>query len=114
MQHYVNLEKVGDNLIVSLTKDGMIEAQELLASGKQDIDAFFELLEWNLGDGWDCVTPEDIGALTSDDDVILSDSATYDDHGNLLGVDRVYAWDYYTVDPYVKSLLAGPLTFRGF
>jgi hypothetical protein len=78
-------EILDDALIVRLPADA-------------DVDELAEALAPMLENGWEWITPEEIGALT--DAPIISDEATRDDYGNLSELGRVFWYSSYMIlDP---------------
>jgi hypothetical protein len=55
-----------------------------------------------IGNGWECVAPETIGALT--DAPIVSDDVGYDDDGTINHVGRVWWFPNYMVENPVETL----------
>jgi len=107
---YVVLEETPEgNLRMTLTEEGHREAEEVRATPEED--ALAGLLEDHFGAGWEWVSPEEIGALTSA--MILTNDATRDDNGELTGIGRVY-WDpQYQVRNTVEELLNGEVVWQG-
>jgi len=71
--------------------DGQVSPNKDLLFWKKPAESIFlDLIEYQLGNGWSVVNPEDVGALT--DGLLLSPDAEYNDHGELVAVDTVY-WD---------------------
>ena len=71
---YTNFEILPEgNLKITLTKDGKTELVELKEKyGENDEAILTDLIEYQLGNGFHWVMPEDIGALT--DSLIISDA----------------------------------------
>ena len=90
------------NLKIQLTEEGK---QEVIDSGSTP-GAFYgdniirmELAYWlehHLGNGWECITPEEIGALTGCDD-IYSDDVARDEEGVLVYVGDLWWYPQYEV-----------------
>jgi hypothetical protein len=57
-------EDVAGDLILYPTRSGEIEARDLQRQGTAIPYAIAEMLEYQLGNGWNFVSPEDIGAMT--------------------------------------------------
>lgn len=90
---------------------------KLLPEAREDVEAlrgqnaFGEVIEHQLGNGWQWVQPEDIGALTSAP--ILSDEVEYDDGGEITKVGRVFYFADYALRDEIEDLLArGEVVFR--
>jgi hypothetical protein len=110
---YVDLEleaRVGGNLEMVLTEDGRQEIDELRKLPEEE--AMSTLLEDHLGNGWEWLAPEEIGALTSA--MILTWDAERDDEGKLKRAGPVY-WDPdYQVRSTVEELAkSGRATWTG-
>ena len=70
---------------------------------------FDELVEYQLCNGWDWITPEEIGALTS---APIIGKNVVDDTG-LISVDEVYAYmDYQIFDPVEELFTEGEIILR--
>jgi hypothetical protein len=74
---------IGGNLRISLTEAGRERLPEVIEMRDEfGIDAaFLELIGFQLGNGWEEVKPEEVGALTAS--MILTDEADRDDLGIL-------------------------------
>lgn len=82
-----------------------IAAKEITADSK-----LAETIDWQLGNGWSFVRPEDIAALT--DAPIITDDIDTDDQGNVLKVGKVYWYPQYDVrDPVAQLLENGYIDF---
>lgn len=71
--------------------------------------AMGDLLEGMTSNGWTWVHPDEIGALTSDTRLILSDDAGYDDDGVFYVAGKVWStsdYDYAFTDE-IELLLSG-------
>lgn len=120
---YTTFEKVGGDLRISLTDIGHLELDDQRADQERqnrgtwvrsDVDIFYDLIEWHLCNGWDLITAEEIGALTSNP-YMLTDSARHDSEGELTSVGTVYAFDAYQVrDPLEDLESGGSVVFRGY
>lgn len=110
--YYTNISTdENKNLVIVLNQENLDEAKEVMILDEEGINvsivnpdyALMILVEDHLENGLDWIKPEEIGALT--DAPIFSDSASYDDEGEL--IDCKYVWwfpDYQIKDP-VKELL---------
>ena len=98
------------NLRIALLEDQResvedIAAQEITADSK-----LAQVIEWQLGNGWSFVRPEDIGALT--EAPILTEEIETDDQGHVQWVGSVYWFPQYDVlDPVAKLLENGYVDF---
>lgn len=97
-------------LHIRLDPDAREEVEELL---EKPVDqAFSELIEWHLSNGWTLLDPGDVGALT--ESPILSQDVQWDEDGNILSVGRVYWFPEYQVKSEIQELLEhGEVVFRG-
>jgi len=68
-----------------------------------------ELFDHLMANGWDWIRPEDVGGLT--DAPIISDSAIYNDQGELESVDYVYWYPNYQVGSIVDDLVDSDESF---
>ena len=100
---FLNFEKFGNNLWISLTDEGRDELPNLIKRfGPSGEDILIGLMGHQLCNGWDRVRPEEVGALT--DSLIITDSAERDDEGELTGVGRTYWHPNYMVENPIDSL----------
>ena len=85
---------------------------QAIAEAELDADSKLgEVIEWQPGNGWSWVRPEEIGALT--DAPILSDDIEYDDEGEVVRVGVVYWFPQYDVaDPVAQLLASGSVEFE--
>jgi hypothetical protein len=103
---YVEMVKEEDGLRIRLTDDGREFLNDLRdADGWcKGTDAIFcELLECELGNGWDMISPEEISALTSAN--IISDECVRDDHGSITSLGVVYWFPDYAIRSEIDDLL---------
>jgi hypothetical protein len=78
----------------------------------RDCRDIWDILEYQMGNGWERVGPEEVGALT--DGPIITQEAHRDDEGKLIRCGRVYWFDSYAVVDEVEHLGSGKaLIFRG-
>ena len=100
---YTEFEKQAGGVRIVLLTEAREDVQEI-ATAELDADSKLgEIIEWQLGNGWSWVRPEDIGALT--DAPILSDDIEYDDHGDVVNVGEVFWYPRYDVSDPVDQLL---------
>src|SRR4051812_47648387 len=105
MRKLVEFTKQDQNLLVTITQEGRAELDDLsLKLNISDDDKFLELIEYQLGNGWEKVLPDEIGALTGG--LIITDDIERDDTTNTIkSIGRVY-WDStYQIDSLFNSLL---------
>lgn len=97
-------------LHIRLDPDAREEVEELL---EKPVDqAFADLIEWHLGNGWTLLDPDDVGALTASP--ILSNDVQWDEDGNIVSVGRVFWFPEYQVKSEIEELLEhGEVVFRG-
>jgi hypothetical protein len=101
---YLELQEVEEGLKLTLTPDGREEIADLPETVLED-EILFTLLEDHLGNGWDLILPEDLGALTSGN--ILGRDIERDDENKIVHIGQVY-WDSeYQVQSSVGQLKAG-------
>ena len=108
----VNFDIVNGNLQITLNTNGRTELNDLIEDKGLDYlntdQCFSDLIEWQIGNGWEYIQPEEVGALTSG--TILTRDCKRDDHGKLLECGRVF-WDSnYAVRSAVKDLLENGVT----
>jgi len=105
---YVDLVKTDDgDLAIVLNENGQraFETIEEMRSAQGIAAALETLLEDHLGNGWEMVAPEEIGALTSSP--ILSDEVHRDQEGELADVGQVYWYPEYQVRDEIEELRKG-------
>lgn len=99
-----------DNLIITPTKQARKDKKALLNPDRGSNDRLWDLLEDFLCSGWDWIRPEQIGALT--DAPIISNDAQYNDDGDLISINNVWAYvDYMLYDPVEKLFEDGRVIF---
>ena len=103
MHQYLKLEKTEHGLNMSVLPDMLEDAKETAG--------FSELFEYQLGNGWDYVAPEEIAALTDDSNTIISDTVLRDDEGKLRCIESVYAYDDYMIYDIHDELTQGNTVF---
>jgi hypothetical protein len=102
--HLTDLVRDGGRLTIRLTPEG----REVL---DQEHDLPDDVVVWRLLEehreswGWERVWPDEIGALTSDSSLILSDSVERDDRGRIIEVGTVFHYPRYALDLYTEVLL---------
>ena len=105
---YVNFSFLPNkNLRITLLPEGQTELlpdqdDEDFEFDQSD-DTLYDLLHYQICNGWEWILPEDVGALTSAP--LLSDNAVRDENGKLLTLECVYAYMDYQVKSPVKELL---------
>ena len=108
----VELQQISGKLRIILTPNGRQELQDRLDNGDNiDTDSTLQdLLEDHLGNGWEWVQPEELGALTSAP--ILSEDCRRDDEGWLIEVGAVYWFpNYQILSPVAELLRVGHVSF---
>jgi hypothetical protein len=107
---YLKFEKRGDNLYISATREGKAEARELMDNRRGIIQNLSDMLEPALGNGWNWIPPEDIGALTDapiiSEDGFIADNGTWEVHPDVKRP-RVYAHMNYAVEDPIETWAAG-------
>lgn len=111
-QKYVEFSTENNKLIITLSSEKVFE-EELRAIAAKEIDAdskLAEVMEWQLGNGWELVPPEEVGSLTSAP--ILSEDVERDSQGNVTSVGKIYWYPQYErFDPVEQLLKEGSITF---
>ena len=109
---YTEFDKLPNgNLRISLLEDQRDSVQEIAAKEITADSKLAETIEWQLGEGWSFVRPEEIASLT--DAPILTEEIDTDDQGNVLWVGTVYWYPQYDVsDPIAKLLEDGYVDFQ--
>jgi hypothetical protein len=102
---YVDLKRTDDgNLEIVLSEEGRRDFAEI-EQIREDLGsdaALAELLEDHLGNGWEILLPEEIGALTSAP--ILSHEVARDQEGKVEDVGIVYWYPEYQVRDEIEEL----------
>lgn len=104
---YTTFDKTDRGLRITLTAKGKNELAALQVEQeyrrlrntpyqRTSTDMFYDLIDEYLGNGWMLITPEQIGALTSNP-YMLSDDGRINDMGNLGYVGTIYAFDNYQI-----------------
>jgi hypothetical protein len=112
---YVTFTKTDSgDLEIRLTAEGREELAELHPMDRGD-QVFFDLCEYHLCNGWDLISPEDIGAFTVNP-YMLSDERVYGDpDGDLVAVGTVYYFDAYAIRSPLDDLERdGFVVFKGY
>lgn len=109
---YTEFEKQPNgNLRIALLEDERGSVEEIAAQGITADSKLAQVIEWQLGNGWSFVRPEDIAALT--EAPILTEEIETDDQGTVLRVGTVYWYPQYDVsDPVAKLLENGYIDFE--
>ena len=99
------------NLRIRLLEDQRASVEEIFAQEITADNKLAQVIEWQLGNGWSFVRPEDIGALT--EAPILSEEIDTDDQGPVREVGTIYWYPQYDVsDPVAKLLEKGYVDFE--
>ena len=102
---YVDLLKAeGGDLEIVLNENGQRHFEEVQeVRDRFGIEAALHaILEDHLGNGWEMVPPEDIGALTAAP--ILSEEVLRDDEGTIVEIGRVYWFPDYAVRDEIEEV----------
>ena len=99
---HITLEEREKDLVIHLndTPESREEMEGLY--DKPTTSALSTVLEEAVANGWDWIYPDEISALT--DAPILGIGVVRDDHGKLLGVDRLYWHQNYQVEDPIREL----------
>jgi hypothetical protein len=112
---YINLRQQGYNLRLVPTKEGRREARHLMNRGVGSDRALIELLEDHLGNGWDILAPEEIGALTEAPIVAESDEIFRNDRNEVVLAGKIYYFDKYAILDEIEEFAKGKsVMFSGF
>lgn len=111
---YVEFQELPDRLRIGLTPRGREEIAEMRYTGRPagSDRQLWELIEYQLCNGWTVVPPEDIGALT--DATILTQDASFGDDGRVvLEPDATVYWfpNYQILDPVAELYNKGFVDF---
>ncbi len=107
---YTEFEKHANGVRIILLPEAREDVQAIAAADLDADSKLGEVIEWQLGNGWSWVRPEENGALT--DAPILSDDIEYNDHGDVVSVGAVYWYPRYEVsDPVAQLLTDGSVDF---
>jgi hypothetical protein len=111
---YIDIEKLTSNLVLYPTTDGIEEAKDQIAAWRGTVHALGVMLEDHMGQSWNWVPPEDIGAMT--DAPIISDEGFINDDGRWEPLDadsRVWAhMDYMVENPIERWAKGLPVYFH--
>jgi len=109
---YTEFDKLPNgNLRITLLEDERESVEEIAAQEITADNKLAQVIEWQLGDGWSFVRPEDIAALT--EAPILTEEIETNDQGTVLRVGTVYWYPQYDVsDPVAKLLENGYVDFE--
>ncbi|MGB3207409.1 MAG: hypothetical protein WBB28_20685 [Crinalium sp.] len=103
---YLRLTRLDDgNILLELEEHNITENEKADLLKKANIDAFAELFEWYLCNGWELVVPEQIGALVDDDAILISDNCYTDDNGDIETIDCIYYHPYSAITGETNTLL---------
>jgi hypothetical protein len=93
---YTEFEKqLNGNLRIVLLEEGRESVEEIAAKEITADSKLAETIEWQLGNGWSMLRPEDISALT--EAPILSEEVDFDNQGRARNVGTVYWYPQYDV-----------------
>lgn len=99
----------GNRLLITLTDEGKEEIQDTdrFKSKIQypDYAAFLDMIEYQLCNGWDSYTPDQLGYLVDDCVILLSDNTNQDDQGNIIEVGDVYYFNNHATSSEFEELL---------
>jgi hypothetical protein len=111
---YLNLKQQGYNLLLVPTAEGRREARRLLGTVSSD-RALVDLLEDHLGNGWDILAPEEIGALTEAPIIAESDEIFRNDRNEVVLAGKIYYFDKYAILDEIEEFAKGKsVMFSGF
>ncbi len=98
-----SITEQGD-LRVKLTSQGAAALERLLTLHPDwdEADIFLELIDSQLANGWSVVPPQQIRAQTLS--LILTDSVTYDQSGEITHIGAVYWYPAYEHETYATTL----------
>lgn len=102
---YLDLVKHPNGLILVPTKDGIAEAKDFLDARPNGHGCLEDLLEDHLGNGWEFISPEEIGAMT--EGLIISDDVQRDEEGKFLDASDIYWFADYQVVDEISELAQG-------
>ncbi len=101
MQQLLTFSKINDNntLRIAINQEGLAYLEE--SENRSYMHRLGELLEWHVCNGWDWLSAEQLGALTSSE-IILSDDVEIDDMAEITNKPfTIYWFDNYQVkDPF--------------
>lgn len=102
----LTLTKLSDgNLEITATEEERAEIREMIAADYGYFRITADLLEDHLGNGWEWLNPEEIGALTDDANVILSDDVLRGDKDNeVLYVGNCWYDNFYAIRDWYRKL----------
>lgn len=115
---YTTFTKTDNGLRIDLTDAGKARIKELAEPARAlnllaplpwgdapvfTTTDFYDLIEHQLCNGWDLVSPDAIGALTSNP-YLLTDDPQYDYSGNVIIYGTIYAYDNYQINDPLDDL----------
>lgn len=111
MIQLVEFKKRNGALVIRILPDCRAEVEEI--EDRDSDNAFLDLIESQICNGWTLINPKDVGALT--DALIITDDCDFDDSGDLTRCGRVYSnIAYYQVESDIARLLRlGELVWMG-
>lgn len=102
---YLTCKVLSNGLLLKLTKEGRAQLKywQELHPEWNDTTLFYELAENMLGNGWESIIPEEIGALTSCP-IILSDDIQRNDNGEITALGRIFWHESYAIQLACEAL----------
>jgi hypothetical protein len=100
------------SLRISLTAHGKVDLERLLTEHPDwdDAEIFIELIDHQLVRGWYVVPPSQVRTQTQS--LVLSNSVTYDEYGNIINVGDAYWYPSHQRESYTAALFKeGYVTF---
>ena len=100
------------NLVMTPTPAGVEEASEMKQNGRTGDTDFLYLIDDHISNGWQLVSPEDVGAMT--DALIITNDIEMDDHGHITHVGDLWSnFNHHQVIAEVDEFSEGlPVTWR--
>jgi len=91
-------------LRITLTAQGKLDLERLLNRHPDwnDTEILLELIDYQLNHGWYIVPAEQVRAQTQS--IILTESTTYDDQGNLVMTGDVFWYPQHGLESYTTGL----------